>query len=129
MHELKATIQVCPKADNEKCGGDATVYQFRKAVEEGAIPFSVQASDNGLAAEGGSTIVWEALEQLYEQGVSELGSVVVQVGGGALASSVLSGLDYAAAIGQLPRLPNFHTVQSEGCAPLGKCFTRLLDKP
>jgi threonine synthase len=128
LEELHAKIKVCPKAENAKVGGDATVYHFRKAVEGGAIPFSVQASDNGIAAEGSSTLIWEALEQLYEKGVSELGSVVVHVGGGALASGIFSGLEYADAIGILPRVPTFHTVQGEGCAPLHKCFSKLMSE-
>eukprot|EP00928_Gymnodinium_smaydae_P021630 TRINITY_DN18462_c0_g2_i1.p1 TRINITY_DN18462_c0_g2~~TRINITY_DN18462_c0_g2_i1.p1 ORF type:complete len:1048 (-),score=213.49 TRINITY_DN18462_c0_g2_i1:272-2947(-) len=126
LRELKADVQICPKAENAKVGGDATVYYCRKAVQErNAIAFSVQASDCGVAAEGSSTLMWEALEQLYEKGVSELGSVLVHVGGGALASGVFSGLQYAENIGILPGLPEFHTVQGEGCAPLAKCYEAL----
>jgi threonine synthase len=127
LRELNATIQVCPKADNSALGGDATVHHFRQAVENGAIPFSVQASDNALAAEGGSTLIWEALEQLQERGAGELGSVVVHVGGGALASGTFTGLELAQEQGLIDQIPDFHTVQLDGCSPLAKCYNRLLD--
>jgi len=96
----------------------------REACSKGNISFTLQ--NNGLASEGTATLVWEALEQLTNSGVKELGSVVVQVGGGALASGILTGLRYSKNSGEMPCIPTLHTVQPMGCAPLARCYKRLI---
>jgi len=96
----------------------------REACSKGNISFTLQ--NNGLASEGTATLVWEALEQLTNSGVKELGFVVVQVGGGALASGILTGLRYSKNSGQIPCIPTLHTVQAMGCAPLARCYKRLI---
>jgi threonine synthase len=52
--------------------------------------------------------------------------VVVQVGGGALASAVAQGFREAAELGALDRQPALHTVQTRGAFPLTRAFERVV---
>jgi threonine synthase len=56
----------------------------------------------------------------------------VQVGGGALASSVIQGLTEAKALGAIDRLPRIHAVQTQNAHPLARAYdlvrARLLDR-
>eukprot|EP00747_Dinoflagellata_sp_TGD_P163442 gnl/TRDRNA2_/TRDRNA2_182116_c0_seq1.p1 gnl/TRDRNA2_/TRDRNA2_182116_c0~~gnl/TRDRNA2_/TRDRNA2_182116_c0_seq1.p1 ORF type:complete len:1044 (+),score=218.35 gnl/TRDRNA2_/TRDRNA2_182116_c0_seq1:21-3152(+) len=125
LKALGAVVNVCPKADNAKLGGDATVFACNDAVSKrGSIPFTLQ--NNGLAVDGTCTLIWEAIEQLAKQGIHELGSVFVQIGGGTLASGILTGLRFSQRSGDIPSLPTFYCVQADGCAPLARCHQRLL---
>jgi threonine synthase len=92
--------------------GDPCYRRFREAVAGGAIPFSCQGPDNGFALEGASTIAWEVAEA-RPAGVDR---VVVQVGGGALASGLARAFD---------PLPVFDTVQTSGAHPLERALRRL----
>jgi threonine synthase len=94
--------------------GDPCYRRFREAVAAGAIPFGCQGPDNGFTIEGASTITWEVAEAL-PAGVDR---VVVQVGGGALASGLARGFD---------PLPVFDTVQTGGAHPLERALRRLRD--
>jgi threonine synthase len=49
----------------------------------------------------------------------------VHVGGGALASSIVQGLDDAKALGLLGRLPKIHAVQTEGAYPLARAYDKI----
>jgi threonine synthase len=111
--ELRGTaVERCPRDD---LPGDPCYRRFRQAVADGAIPFSCQGPDNGFAVEGASTLAWEVAEAL-PQG---LDMVVIQVGGGALASACARGFEV------LATLPVFHTVQTVGAHPLERAFGRL----
>jgi threonine synthase len=88
-----------------------------RALDEGALPFTCQGNLNGLAVEGGYTLGWE----LAASGIT-LDRVVVQVGGGALASAVAAGLRE---VGATPRLD---TVQTEGAWPLRRAYEAVLAK-
>lgn len=103
--------------------GDPSVLRFREAVARGSLPFSCQGSENGLTIEGGSTLGWE----LASAGVP-VDRLFVQVGGGALASAVIAGLEDAAAAGVLARLPRIHAVQTAG-SPLARAWERLEGHP
>lgn len=111
LRDLRATVHVCERAQGET--GDPCVVAFRKAVANGAIPFACQGTDNGLNLDGGRTLGYE----LIDAGVT-LDRVFVQVGGGALASSVARAFEEAAALGVIPRAPRFMAVQGEAVAPL-----------
>jgi threonine synthase len=93
--------------------GDPVVLRFREAVQDGAVPFSVQGPENALCLDGGRTLGWE----LADSGVA-LDRVVVQVGGGALAACVGWGLGAAVRL---------DAVQAEGCAPLERAWRRAAD--
>ena len=75
-----------PRGDDDP-PGDPCVLRLREAVAAGAIPFSCQGPDNGLTIDGGRTLGYELADAHVP-----LDHLVVQVGGGALASSVAQGL-------------------------------------
>ncbi|MEO6651108.1 MAG: PLP-dependent lyase/thiolase [Ilumatobacteraceae bacterium] len=113
LDELGAVTHVCPRLDTDP-PGDPAMHRFRAAVAAGSIPFSVQGPENAWCLDGGRTMGWELADQAHHAGVT-LDRVVVQVGGGAFAASVGSGL------GPKVRLD---TVQAEGCAPLASAWER-----
>jgi threonine synthase len=88
-------------------------------VHAGALPFCVQGSDNGLTIEGGETLAWEMIQAL---GDTRLDRLVVQVGGGALASACLQAFTEALAFGWVDRLPRLHAVQTQGGHPLARAY-------
>ncbi len=114
IEDLGASVTRCPRRDTDP-PGDPTVLRFREAVDGGAVPFSVQGPENALCLDGGRTLGWELADA-----AADLDRVVVQVGGGALATTVGWGL------GPAVRLD---TVQAEGCAPLARAWARAAGLP
>lgn len=108
LDDLGAQIARCERRDGE--AGDPCYHRFREAVSSGARSFSVQGSDTPTTFDGGRTLGWEIAEQV--PGVEAL---YVQVGGGALATSVAMALPDA----------RMHPVQAEGCAPLARAWDRM----
>ena len=105
LHALGATVVECPRLPADP-PGDPCVHRFREAVMEGAIPFSVQGTENAWCLDGGRTIGWEMRGRPFDR-------LFVQVGGGAFAACVSAGM------GSLPRL---HAVQTRACAPLERAW-------
>ena len=122
LGSLGAFITVCER--HRDVPGDPTVARLRLALAAGALPFTCQGDLNGLAIEGGHTLGWE----LAASGVA-LDRVVVQVGGGALASAVAAGLGEACALRAIGRLPRLDTVQTEGAYPLKRAFDAVRSQP
>ncbi|HTN52781.1 MAG TPA: pyridoxal-phosphate dependent enzyme [Anaeromyxobacter sp.] len=122
LRALGAAITVCQRRPGE--AGDPCFLRFREAVGQGALPFGVQGTENGLAIEGGRTLAFELAEQLRDAGAPP-DALFVQVGGGALASALAQGLRLAVAGAVLPRLPRLVAVQTAGCAPLARAWGRL----
>lgn len=118
---LGASIETCERRAADP-PGDPCHHRFREAVAAGALPFSVQGSDNGLAIDGGMTLGFELALQSAEAPVDRL---MIQVGGGALASSVIQGLAWARSLGALSRLPAIHAVQTAGGFPLVRAWRRV----
>ncbi|HMK10038.1 MAG TPA: pyridoxal-phosphate dependent enzyme [Acidimicrobiales bacterium] len=118
LRDRGAAIEVCPRRDDDP-PGDPCVHRFREAVAAGAIPFSCQGPDNGLTIDGGRTLAYE----LVDAGLV-VDEVVVQVGGGALASSVSQGFAEATALGRLAVPPRLHVVQAEAQAPMVRAWQR-----
>ena len=123
LADLGAEITICRRRDGE--AGDPCHHAFVAAVAAGAVPFSCQGSDNGLTIEGGATLGWELAAQLAGEGVAA-DRVVIQVGGGALASATMSGLADAVALGARPALPVLHAVQTDGAWPLVRAHQKLV---
>jgi threonine synthase len=115
---LGAERVICPRVAGVP--GDPCVRAFRRAVAEGALPFSCQGSDAGLTLDGGATLGLE----LAESGVS-FDRVFLQVGGGALASAVMRGFEDARSLGRIAILPRFHAVQTRAVAPLSRAYALL----
>lgn len=115
LSSLGASATICPRRDDDP-PGDPCIHRFREAVRDGAIPFAVVGTENVWCLDGGRTIGWEMFTQIDRP----IDRVFVQVGGGAFASCVGSAMT---GVGIHPRL---HAVQTEGCAPLERAWSRVL---
>jgi threonine synthase len=125
LAELGATLVACPREDS--IAGDPCYHRFREAVDQGALPFTCQGSENGLVIEGGKTLVWEMVSTLMLE-ERQLDHLCIQVGGGALASACIQGLFEAQSAGVLERLPAIHTVQTSGASPLHRAWEALMER-
>jgi threonine synthase len=123
LESLGARIAICKRTDATP-PGDPCYHGFRDAIAKGAVPFCCQGPDNGLTIDGGATIGYELVSQLAASGVV-LDRLFVQVGGGALASAVVSAFRDAEALGVPVRLPRLHAVQTLGAYPLSRAYGRL----
>ncbi len=121
LKELDARVTECPREPG--LPGDPTYHRLRRALKEGALPFTCQGNENGLAIEGGFTLGYEIADGLA--GGPPLDRLVIQVGGGALASACIEGLGEAAVLGALARTPRYHAVQTTGAWPLPRAFERV----
>jgi threonine synthase len=124
LQELGATVTVCPRRPGE--AGDPTYIALETAIASGALPFTCQGNLNGLAVEGAETIGYEMISTLVSEG-DTIDDIVVQVGGGALASAIAAAFSEAKSLGVIERIPRFHTVQTEGAWPLKRAFDRASD--
>ena len=122
LHELGAQVVVCPREPGER--GDPCVRRFLQAVAAGALPFCCQGNYNGLAIDGGETLTREMLDA----DAPPLDHLVVQVGGGALASACMQAIAREVAAGRLARAPHVHTVQTQGAWPLKRAWDRLQER-
>ena len=122
LRELQADVVTCPRPPGTP--GDPTYLRLRRELAQGALPFTTQGPENGLAIEGGQTLGYELVTDLSsERGA--LDHLIVQVGGGALASSCVQALREAAELGALGRMPAVHTVQTTGAHPLERAYHRV----
>ena len=122
LRGMGARVVTCPRRPGE--AGDPSYLRLQEALAAGAVPFTCQGPDNGLAIEGGSTLAWEISDELRAAGAS-LDRIVVQVGGGALASSCIGGLAEARSLSATRANPRVHPVQSRAVAPLARAYERL----
>jgi len=130
IEDLGAEVTVCERGAGVT--GDPSVGRMRDAVAAGAIAFTCQGNLNGIAIEGGLTLGYEIADALaaassQADGV-RLDNLFVQVGGGALASSVIQALDEAWAMGALRIVPRLNTVQTAGVAPLALAYALVREK-
>jgi threonine synthase len=123
LEELGAHITVCARQRGDT--GDPTVGRLLQAIAEGALPFTCQGNLNGLAVEGGETLGYEIVGDLAAAGTT-VDHLVVQVGGGALASACVEALQETAALGALPASPRLHAVQTRGAWPLKRAYDAVL---
>ena len=122
LAELGASIEVCDREPGVV--GDPTYAALRDAVTEGAVPFTCQGPDNGLTVEGGETLGYELISQAMHEG-EWFDRIVVQVGGGALASSLVRAFEDAALLEVPERLPRVDAVQTENVHPLEHAYMRV----
>ena len=125
LAELEARITICERRAGET--GDPTVLRMREALAAGALPFTCQGNENGLAIEGGLTLGYELADQLREGG-RHVDHLFVQVGGGALASSVIQALAEAHALGAIDALPRIYAVQTSNTHPLSRAYELVLER-
>ncbi|HEV8433454.1 MAG TPA: pyridoxal-phosphate dependent enzyme [Thermoanaerobaculia bacterium] len=119
LQALGAHVTRCERRSDE--AGDPALLRFREAVADGALPFTCQGTENGLVIEGGQTLGWEIASQLAAAGLT-IDRLFIQVGGGALASAVIAGLEEAREAGVIARIPRIHAVQTEAVAPLRRAW-------
>jgi len=122
LRELGATIDV--RVREGGMPGDPTYHALREAIADGAIPFTCQGPDNGLTVEGGQTLGYELVTELAREGEA-LDRLVVQVGGGALASACVRAFEDAALLEAPERLPRIHAVQTRNAHPLERAYMRV----
>ncbi len=119
LGQLPATVVACQRRAADP-PGDPCVHRFREAVMAGAVPFTVQGTENAWCLDGGRTIGWEMVRHMEEAMEGPpFDRVFVQVGGGALAASVIAGFRMG---GFTPQL---QAVQTEACAPLARAWQRV----
>ena len=121
LQELDARLTVCPREPGVP--GDPTYNRLLVALQEGALPFTCQGNENGIAVEGGFTLGYEMAAALSDG--PALDRLIVQVGGGALASACIESIDDSVAMGALLRAPRLHAVQTTGAWPLRRAFDRV----
>jgi threonine synthase len=122
LRDLGARVEVCPRQPGVP--GDPAYLRVRAELVRGALPFTTQGNENGLTIEGGQTLGYELVTDLAKL-PGGLDHLIVQVGGGALASSCIQALREAVELGALDRLPQAHTVQTFGAHPLERAYRRV----
>jgi len=118
LKALDARLTVCPREPDVP--GDPTYNRLLVALQQGALPFTCQGNENGIAVEGGFTLGYEMAAALSDG--PGLDRLIVQVGGGALASACIESIDDSVAMGALLRAPRLHAVQTTGAWPLRRAF-------
>ena len=119
LEALQAQIVVCPR--DGLGSGDPTYLRLLDAVAGGALPFTCQGNLNALAVEGGETLGYELVSDLGSERLT-LDRLIVQVGGGALASACFESFADAYELGRIATLPRIDTVQTESAWPLRRAF-------
>ncbi|MBI5412618.1 pyridoxal-phosphate dependent enzyme [Candidatus Peregrinibacteria bacterium] len=104
--------------------GDPTYLKFKEAMQRGALPISCSGPDNWSAINGGETLAFECVTQLRRE-AKQLDSVVIQVGGGALASSAIQAYKALEERG-MGAMPKIHVMQTKGGFPLVRAYYLLL---
>jgi threonine synthase len=121
LRDLSADVVVCARQPGE--AGDPCYLRLRAELAAGALPFNCQGNENGLVIEGGETLGYEMVSDVA--GAGGLDHVVVQVGGGALASACVQAFREAVDLGMLAASPKIHTVQTHGAHPLERAYHRV----
>jgi len=122
LRDLGADVVACPRRDDVH--GDPTYSRLREALAAGALPFTCQGNENGLVIEGGETLGYEMVSDLAEAGIA-MDHLVVQVGGGALASACIQAFAEAVSLGALEGSPRIHTAQTSSAHPLERAYHRV----
>jgi len=124
LAERGTLVEKIPRARTGE--GDPCYLAFRKALNQnGWLPFACAGSDNWSNIEGGATLGWEMVMQLLDRS-EKIDSVVIQVGGGALARSVAQALEEALQLRFIDTLPRIHVCQPEGGFPFGRAYLLAL---
>ena len=121
LEKLGVEKVICERQESDP-PGDPCYLRFVEAVAAGALPFSCQGGDNAIALVGGQTLGWELIEQSKAYRPTD---VFVQVGGGALASSLMQAFTMAHESGITDSLPRFHVVQTANAHPIVRAWQRL----
>jgi len=122
LGDLGADVVVCPRGADVH--GDPTYVRLREELVRGALPFTCQGNENGLVIEGGETLAYEMASDLAGRDMA-LDHLVVQVGGGALASACIQAFAEAGSLGALAGSPRVHTAQTSSAHPLERAYRKV----
>lgn len=113
----------CPRISGQS--GDPCYNKFQEALDSDSVPFSCSGPDNWSNIEGGQTLYLEIMAQtsLIKQ---KIDAMVIQVGGGALASSGAKTFEELYLAGAIDSMPIIYTVQTEGGYPLTRAYLIML---
>jgi threonine synthase len=125
LKKHEANIVVCPRHKDET--GDPCYNRFQQALNAGSVPFSCSGPDNWSNIEGGQTLCLELMTQSIAKGF-DFNSIVIQVGGGALASSAIKTLEELHQFGYINKIPRIYTMQTEGGYPLARAYYLLIQE-
>jgi threonine synthase len=115
LAERGAMVEKIPRSSSG--AGDPCYLAFQKALtENGWLPFACAGNDNWSNIEGGATLGWELVIQLLDRS-ERIDSVVIQVGGGALARSIAQAFEEALHLGFIGERPRIHVCQPAGGFP------------
>ncbi len=109
--------------------GDPSHHAMVEAIRKGDVAFSCQGSDTPSTLDGGRTLGWELVDSLIAHDnadTTHLDRLVIQVGGGALASSTMLALASDVAAGRLTAMPVVHPVQPEGNHPFVRAWDLIV---
>jgi threonine synthase len=124
-------LRASDTGQREGAPGDPSYLAFRRAVADGALPFSCQGNENGLAIEGAMTLAYEMVDQASAVGrgssLATLDRVLIQVGGGALASACVQALAHWVHDGRLAAMPRVHAVQTRSGYALKRAYDLVVD--
>jgi len=124
LAERGALVEKIPRTDTGE--GDPCYLAFQKALTESRwVPFACAGNDNWSNIEGGATLGWEMVMQLLDRSET-IDSVVIQVGGGALARSVAQAFEEALQLGFADVLPRIPVCQPEGGFPFARAYLLAL---
>ena len=109
-------------------GGDPCYLAFSRAIDEKKwVPFSCSGNDNWSNIDGGETLGAEMAMQLTDH-QAEVSSVVIQVGGGALARAISQAWAFLDHIGICKHGPRIHVCQARGNYPFVRAYYLTLNK-
>lgn len=115
LAERGTVVEKIPRSSTG--AGDPCYLAFQKALtENGWLPFACAGNDNWSNIEGGATLGWEMVVQLLDRS-ERIDSVVIQVGGGALARSIAQAFEEALQLGLIGERPRIHVCQPAGGFP------------
>jgi threonine synthase len=124
LAERGTLVEKIPRAGTGT--GDPCYLAFREALNQnGWLPFACAGNDNWSNIEGGATLGWEMAMQLHDRS-EKIDSVVIQVGGGALARSVAQAFEEALQLGFIDVWPRIHVCQPEGGFPFVRAYLLAL---
>ena len=126
LDRLEAQVNLCERQQGE--AGDPAFLRFKEALTDGAVAFSVQGPENIWTLDGGRILGWELAEAFAEADHEFFSWLFVQVGGGALASCIVQGMQEARDLKMFNYLPRICAVQTYGCAPLARAMNLIQEK-
>ncbi len=115
------------KVKREDLGsGDPCYNRFAEGIKKlGFMPCSCSGPDNWPNIEGGATLFYEMAMQMRNQYDTDFDTIIVQVGGGALASSVVYAISVLQNVGFMKKMPKIICVQTESCYPLYLAYEKV----